>query len=409
MELVGQGTAGVLAAGADETKRRTQPEPAGDGDHVNERDEAKEPSAGDVRRFWQQCPDLFAFLGPEGQLALVNDAWSGRLGWEPGELRDRPLTSLIHPEDRAQVQDQLEVTYAPDGGCVGFEARFQTKDGRYRDLHCHAGAAGAATTVSFVGHDVTEQRGAEARLRSIVDELEHANQELEAANRSLEHFTTIASHDLRSPLATVHGLLETLARHPAGSLGATDLDLIERAMQRTARLLATVDGLLALSRVRGATVTMRPADLDHLLDEILDTLSTEMDQVDATVERGSLPTLQADPVLLRVLLQNLLSNAMKFRHPERSLVITVEVERHGDLWELSVTDNGRGFDPIEHDTIFELFGRAIEGRQHEGAGVGLATCRQIAEHHGGTIHAESLPEGSRFVVTLPAPAADQQR
>ena len=376
---------------------------------MNGPNEANEPSTAGVRRFWQQCPDLFAFLGPEGRLAAVNDAWTVKLGWEQADVQGRRLASLVHPEDRARVQDQLAATYAPDGGCVRFEARFRTGDGRYRDLYCHAGSTGPDATVSFVGRDVTEQRDAEARLRSIVDELEHANQELEAANRSLEHFTTIASHDLRSPLATVHGLLETLARHPAGSLGASDPDLIERATERTAGLLATVDGLLALSRVRGATVTMRSVDLGQLLDEVLDTLSTEIEQVDATVERGSLPTLHADPVLLRVLLQNLLSNAMRFRHPQRPLFITVDVERHGDLWELSVIDNGRGFDPTEHDTIFELFGRTVEGRQHEGAGVGLATCRQIAEHHGGTIHAESLTQGSRFVVALPDPAADQQR
>ena len=488
------------------------------------------PDATAMAWFWQQCPDLFALLGPDSELDVANDAWTATLGWDPEELHGRALTALVHPEDRSRVEAELAATAGPDPACVRFETRLATSDGDYRDMRCHAESTGPDAVMALVAHDITVQRqteaevlntsvqlqlamehapipmaltdlaghwtqvnhamcellgrdrgqlvgsvveqithpddietshhqmqqllaggadhytfekrfvhtgGAvvsaqvtacllrdadghphsvlvqivdvternrtEAQLRSTVAELQDANQQLETANRSLEHFTTIASHDLRSPLATVHGLLETAIAHTGTSdADMADLGLLDRALQHTAGLLATVDSLLELSRIRNTTtLARRTVDLHLLLDELSDTLAAESDHTGATIERGPLPPVEGDPILLRVLLQNLLSNAIKFRHPDRPPVITIEVVEHPDVWVLTVTDNGRGFDPADAEVIFELFGRTTQGHQHQGAGIGLATCRQIAQQHGGTIHAHPLPQGARFVVTLP--------
>ena len=480
--------------------------------------------------FWQRCPDLFALLGPDMELDATNDAWTATLAWRHDELHARPLTDLVHPQDRPRFEEELAAATRADRAPIRFEARLRAADGSYRDLRCHAGATEPEGITAFVAEDITAQRqteaalrnaagqlqramehapipmvltdlaghwtqvnhamcallgrdrdeltgsvveqithpddleashqqmqqllagdadhftfekryvhteGAvvtaqvtasllrdaeghpnsvlvqvvdvterdrtEAALRSTVAELRQANQQLEIANRSLEHFTSIASHDLRSPLATIQGLLDTVLTHRQGTAaGASELELLDRARQQTAGLLATVDSLLEMSRARGV-VTPRTVDLDLLIDDVMDTVSADIERTNATISRGQLPPLQGDPTLLRVLLQNLLSNAIKFRHPDRTPAITIEGADRPDGWELSVTDNGLGFDPTEHDALFELFGRSTQGRQHPGAGIGLATCRQIAEQHGGTIHAQPLDQGARFVVTLPKP------
>jgi signal transduction histidine kinase len=242
--------------------------------------------------------------------------------------------------------------------------------------------------------DLADQQDLHARLRRGIDELEEAN-------RRLEHFASIASHDLRAPLATTHALLETFLTRRESPLESADRELVERALANTAGLLQTLEALVTLARTQHVPLAVGPVNLDELLDEVIASLGEELATVRATVHRGRLPVVEADSDLARVLLQNLLTNAAKYRDPARPLEITVEAVRVADTWEIAVADNGRGIDPDDRERVFELFARSGDGHRIGGAGIGLATCKRIAEQHGGRIRVEPAYPGARFVVTLP--------
>lgn len=240
-----------------------------------------------------------------------------------------------------------------------------------------------------------------AAQRRMADELASTVGELERANESLERFAAVASHDLRGPLASIHTLLDTVLVR-GRSLEPGDRSLVDRALRRTGQLLATTDAILALSRAEAVGIIRDRVALGPLLDEIVVSLAHELEEADGRVDRDELPTVVGDEALLRVLLLNLLTNAIKYREPTRPLEVTVGAQRDGDTWLVTVEDNGQGIDTDDVERIFAMFTRASSADQVAGTGIGLATCRQIAEQHGGKIDVAARPTGARFVVTLPA-------
>ncbi len=237
----------------------------------------------------------------------------------------------------------------------------------------------------------------------LVEELErHVTHRSGSGHRdssALEHFATVASHDLRGPVATIQMLLDTLL-HAGDELSSSTRELIERASAQAGASLTSIDALLSLARHETGHASHRPVDIDALLTDVEYAVAAQLAATDVTIERGPLDPVRGDRALLRLLLQNLLSNAVKFRHPDRPAHVRVEAQRTADGVELSVTDNGRGIDAGDAERIFDLYARGRDS-ETEGAGIGLATCRRIVEKHGGAIRAEPLPEGVRFVVSLP--------
>ena len=240
-----------------------------------------------------------------------------------------------------------------------------------------------------------------AAIAGYVTELEAANAALSSANESLTHFAAVASHDLRSPLATMSGLLSTVAARTQGQLSGTDRYLLERAQDQAHRMIESVDGLLALSDVRGSPLHAEQVQLDQLVEEVLEQLAPEIAAIGATVQRQELPVAPGDPRLLRVLFQNLLSNALRFRADERALIVRVDGRQHDDHVEVRVTDNGRGLSDQQRAAVFGLFVRGEDEHVARGHGIGLATSARIVARHGGTIRDEPREVGASFVVRLP--------
>jgi signal transduction histidine kinase len=176
-----------------------------------------------------------------------------------------------------------------------------------------------------------------------------------------------------------------------------------------------IDGLLALSRVTTRAKDFVTVDLACVAREVVSDLEAQIERVGGRVEVGSLPTIQADPLQIRQLLQNLIGNALKFRPPDQAPIVTVEgrfVHREqrqsrqtaaDEQCRITVADNGIGFDEQYRERIFGIFQRLHPRDVYEGTGIGLALCRKIVEHHGGKITARSTAgKGSVFEVLLPA-------
>lgn len=225
--------------------------------------------------------------------------------------------------------------------------------------------------------------------------------------RTLGEFASIAAHDLKSPLSAIINFSEIIREGGSPERHPDFLDRIIRAAERMNRLISD---LLDQSRLESEKIKLSTIDVGQMVNETWRDLGNIIEKKTATIELEPIPSVQAGRFQIRQLLQNLVGNALKYSRPDVAPVIhvsgrTITKERQRFV-EVSIADNGIGFDPVFTGKIFEPFGRLHAARDYEGTGLGLAICKQIVERHGGAITAKSaVGEGSTFIFTLPADAS----
>jgi signal transduction histidine kinase len=234
------------------------------------------------------------------------------------------------------------------------------------------------------------------------DALERRAAELARSNSELEQFASIASHDLQEPLRKVRTFTEQIATGEADNLSDKGKDYLQRANTAAERMQRLIEDLLKFSRVATHGRPFAPVELAPLVAEVVDDLDAQVHESGAQIHVGELPTINGDAPQLRQMMQNLLSNALKFRREGVPPEVFVEATVGGGIAQVTVRDNGIGFEPQYSRRIFRVFERLHGRNAYPGTGIGLALCRKIAERHGGTITADGVPgEGSTFTVTLP--------
>ncbi|MFE9427418.1 ATP-binding protein [Kitasatospora sp. NPDC006697] len=254
----------------------------------------------------------------------------------------------------------------------------------------------------------------EAMRRRLADELafsvgarrtlDEQAADLRRSNTELEQFAYVASHDLQEPLRKVASFCQLLQRRYAEQLDERANQYIEFAVDGANRMQTLINDLLAFSRVGRLHSDVEPVALDALLEQTLRTLSLRLEESGAEVTHDPLPTVTGDPTQLGALLQNLISNAVKFRSPERPPRIHLEAEPDGEQWRFAVRDNGIGIDPEYADKVFVIFQRLHTRDAYQGNGIGLAICKKIVEFHGGAIDVDQdHSPGARITFTLPVP------
>jgi signal transduction histidine kinase len=264
------------------------------------------------------------------------------------------------------------------------------------------------TFVSLQLGRVIERSRAEKELRSYASRLQQTN-------RELQDIANIVSHDLQEPLRKIQAFSDLIKIKVANSLTDEGRDYIDRMQNAARRMQHLINDLLTFSRVTIKAQPFVPVDLTVIGREVVADLDIRIQQVQGRVEIGNLPTIEADPIQIRQLLLNLVTNGLKFARRDVLPVITISAElvsvprpRHQALpgpdtmCRITVEDNGIGFEEKYTDRIFGIFQRVHPADNYEGTGMGLAICRKIAERHGGTITARSTPgSGSVFTITLP--------
>lgn len=242
----------------------------------------------------------------------------------------------------------------------------------------------------------------EARLR-----LDAQAADLQRSNSELEQFAYVASHDLQEPLRKVSSFTQLLQRRYGGQLDAKADQYIDFAVDGANRMQTLINDLLDFSRVGRVHHTHQHVDLDAVVKQTLSALSVGIEDSGAVVTHDPLPALTADPTQMGMLWQNLIGNAVKFRHPGQEPRIHVTAEREGELWRFAVTDNGIGIAPEYAEKVFVIFQRLHTKDAYSGSGIGLAMCKKIVEFHGGTIAVDpERQEGTRITFTLaPEPPA----
>jgi light-regulated signal transduction histidine kinase (bacteriophytochrome) len=237
---------------------------------------------------------------------------------------------------------------------------------------------------------------AEASLKALTADLEFRN-------RELEDFAHIASHDLKEPLRKIVLFSDKLIRGRSGMGEADTGDQLERMRKSALRMNELIDGLLSYSRIPAGNQPLQRIDLKSVMSEVIQDLEVRIGETKGRVEVGELPFISADPLQMRELFQNLIGNALKYHRDGVPPVVVVSAERRNDTVEISVSDNGIGFDSKYQDRIFGIFQRLVGKNEFEGTGVGLAICKKIVQKHNGTISARGEPgRGATFTIRLPS-------
>ena len=338
----------------------------------------------------------------------VNAATDTFLGIAPGQLIGKKDSDFFSKEesDSFTAKDR-DVLVGGAGSMHISEETIHTTHQGVRLIRTKKVAVldenGVVTHLLGVSEDVTEQKELEKKIAALNTALQARAAELEAANHSLDGFTSAATHDLRSPLSVIGGfagLLEKKYAHVLDEKGRHYVSVISANAKNMAKL---IDDLLAFSRLGLGEITKAVVDVQTLTQQVLaDILHLHSDDKKPVIELSQLPPARADAALLRQVLVNLLSNAVKYSGRAANPVINVSGRVDGQETVYSVRDNGAGFDMAYYDKLFEVFQRLHSDDEFEGAGVGLHIVQRIVTQHGGRVWAEGkVGQGATFHFALP--------
>jgi len=378
---------------------------------IDERKRAEEElreSEERLRTMSDSAQDAIIMMNPEGNISFWNRAAEEILGYSSEEVIGSDLHRLLAPERfrESQLEGFRKFRQTGEGSAVGqtLELAAVRKGGEEFPIELSLSAVRLQDGWHAIGiiRDITERKRAEEELQCSADRLASLNTELGRSNRDLQEFTYTVSHDLQEPLRKIHTFGQFLVEDCGEHIPDEGRQHLRRMQEATVRMKNLIQHLLTLARVGTRGGELVPVESRPVLDAVLDTLSEQVRQsgAEVTVE-GEFPTVMADAVQLGQVFQNLISNALKFRSPERVLRVTIRADVEGDQATFSVSDNGIGIEERFLEKIFGVFQRLHPREQYEGAGVGLALCEKIVRRHGGSIRVESTPgEGTTFHVVL---------
>jgi PAS domain S-box-containing protein len=369
-----------------------------------EAEEALRRSEEKFSKIFRSSPDWIAISALEdGRLIDVNDAFLKITGYAREEVIGKTSTELglwVDPAERKRfvklLREKREVR--------DHEAKFRLKSGEVRIFLRSAELIEleGQTCMINITRDITERRRAEEEIRKLNGELQRRVAELIGANRELDAFGHSVSHDLRAPLITIGGFAGRLLKNYSVTLDAKGIEMLGTIQSNVKKMEALISDLLTFSRMGRQAMKFEEVDMEELVRAVFKELKAGARGRDVELRSTGLLQVYADRVLIRQVIVNLLSNAMKFTRPRDKAVIEVESTKEEDCIVYCVKDNGVGFDMKFSENLFDAFQRAHTD-DFEGTGIGLSIVHRIITRHGGRIWAEGkVGEGAAFYFTLPA-------
>lgn len=350
---------------------------------------------------FESAPNGMIVVNPAGQILQANELAHNIFRYPGNQLEGMQVEQLVPVEFQEQHLDNRR-RY--------IEAPAKRMMGDRKDLY---GLRSDNSPVPVeIGLNPIEGSDSGEIIASIVDiserteyerRIESRNMALERSNKQLEEFAFIASHDLREPLRKIISFTKLLLTRDYGRLTSEGEEFADYVVNAAERMRELLDSLLSYSRVTSKGGKFIPTHLNEVIEEVLSDLQLPIDEAGAHIEVGTLIELEMDAIQIRQLFQNLLSNSLKYQHPDRPLKIQIDGRFTGDnYYQLTVEDNGIGFEPEYSAQIFEVFKRLHGRSEFSGTGMGLAICRKIVERHAGRIKAEGFPgDGAVFHIDLP--------
>jgi len=357
-------------------------------------------------QFFEDAPVMLFSLDKEGRVVECNRRMTATLGLSREELLGKNYHESVLADGEKRETFHKRFRRFQTEGVMESAELWRTAKGGALDVWVHA-TARLAEDGSFLrshstARDITVKREHQRLLEGQRGQLEAMNKRLQAANRELDGFTYVVSHDLKEPLRSINSFGAFLAEDYADKLDEEALNHIRHMREAAADMAKLIDNLLELSRIGRIKNPYEDVSMKEVIDEVNRRLSALVRNRAATVRAiGKLPLVRCDRMRITQLMQNLISNAIKFNDkPQPDVVVTCKTE--GDQHVFAVRDNGIGIKKEHRERIFEVFQRLHSKEKFEGAGAGLTIARKIVEAHGGKIWVESkVGKGSTFLYSLP--------
>lgn len=328
-------------------------------------------------------------ISHDGHILQANQALCRFLGYSEDELINLTVEEVTHPEDRDRTSLHYGEIYAGQRDAMHYEKRYLRKDGQsvwgHASVACVPDEGNEPLYCIGLVQDITE--------RVLMEE------EIRKANRELDDFVQMVSHDLRTPLTPIIGYTELLQVMCSDRLDEQAMEYLAEIGRQGQRMLRLLEDLLSLARTGYLPPPAEPVDSNQVVQEVLAGLASRLATAGMTVETGLLPCIRVPKTVLLQVFDNLIGNAIRYAGPGGP--IEVEGERRGARVIFSVRDHGPGVPEEERNRIFDLFYRSSTWKEVEGTGVGLATVQKIARLYGGRAWMEETPGGgSTFRVEM---------
>ena len=322
------------------------------------------------------------------QMVYANKQFASMLRFSEEEIIGLPILQLIHPDERELIMSRAHDRYSGKEVIDTYEMRMVRKDGSFMP--------------AFISNTAIEYNGARATLITVVDTTEtKLRKELEQVNQELERFTYSVSHDLRAPLRSIEGFSQALKEDYEDRLDREGQDYLQRIRAACQRMAAMIDAILQLSRIGRYEMHKEKVNLSAIAQDIASDLETTSPERKVEFSIAEAVFAAGDPMLLRMVLENLIGNAWKFTQEHELGRIEFGVMQQNSKRIYYVRDNGLGFDMKYATKIFDPFQRLDNAKAFSGTGIGLASVKRIIHRHGGEIWAESaVGKGSTFYFTL---------
>jgi len=339
-----------------------------------------------------------------GVISYWNRGAQELYGWTAEQAlgrRSHELLKTVYPSSLGEIRAELLATgrwegelekSRADGSGITVASRWSLR----RDDH------GQPAAILETNNDITEHKRREQEIRTLNQELRKRTAELEAINKELEAFAYSISHDLRAPLRHMSGFAELLQKSAGSSLNEKSRRYLTIILDSAKRMGNLIDDLLAFSRIGRAEARKGLVSLDQLVEEALGEVRPETEGREVVWKVGALPVWHGDRSMLRMVLVNLIANAVKFTRtrPRAEIEIGCQEQRK-DQVVVFVRDNGVGFDMKYVNKLFGVFQRLHPTDAFEGMGIGLATVQRIVHRHGGQVWAEGqVDRGATFYFSL---------
>jgi PAS domain S-box-containing protein len=341
--------------------------------------------------------DLISYIGPDYVYRFVNHRYLTYWNKKEEEIVGQKVVELL---GQALFESMVKplLDKALEGQSVEFEAvvDFAGVGRRHVEVaYIPARDSDGAMGVVVRAHDIDAIKQRKAQLRETVALLERKTLEQ-------ERFIHIISHDLREPINTINNFSSLLAEDENVVWPEHARRYLRFIQEGGQRMVSLLDDLLHLVRLDRHAIELRPVDLGEIATQVQCDLSSQFERSGGRLEIDQLPMVTGDATLLRIVVQNLVSNALKFTDKKTLPVVRLSANSDAVFGYIHCSDNGIGIPPDKLDSIFDMFTRLHSRKEIEGTGLGLSICRRIAELHGGSVSVTSAPgEGSCFTLALP--------
>ncbi len=358
-------------------------------------EEALRLSENKYRDIFENIQDVFFQTTMDGKIIEISPSINQFMGFTRDNMLGTNILDIYYnPSDRVRLLTEL----TRDGFLKDYELRAKDKQGRLVHL---------SVNVRLIYDENGKETHMDGSIRNITErkiydfEIENQNKKLKIQNKELEQFNYVISHDLQEPLRTLLNFSSLIQEEFKGRLNDTADLYLKYIFESSTRMQELVSGLLGYARI-GKEKELTLLDCNQIVRQTLVDLAFLIKENNVKICIGKLPKVYGYLIEFRLLFQNLISNAIKFKQKEINPVINVSATEDMNKWIFSVEDNGIGIDEKNNEKIFVIFKRLHNRDEYEGTGIGLSNCKKIVDLHGGNIWVESkLGKGSFFNFTIP--------